>query len=76
MTKVVEHLFMCFFDFYVSCLMKCLYKSFAHLKIVLFVLLLNMERCLYILEVSPLSGMSFTNTFSQPVAYVIFKNLR
>ena len=44
-----------------SSLEKCLFRSFAHLKKI-FVLIYR--RCLYILEINPLSVASFANIFS------------
>ena len=68
MASDAEHLFICLWALCIFSVEKCLFKSFAHFLIGLFVFLeWSRVSSLYIWEIRPLSEVSLANMFSHKV---------
>ena len=66
-----EHLLMCLLATCLSSMDKHLFRSFSHFFVGFFVfLVLSCIRCLYILEINPLSVVSFSIILSHSEGYI------
>ena len=69
--REIEHILICLLAICLSSLKKSRFRSFTHFLIGLFVfLLLSCMNCLYILEINPLSVVSFAVVFPHSESYL------
>ena len=68
----IEHLYTCLLAISLSCLEKCLFKSFAHFLDCIVFSLLGCKRSLYILNTRTLSDIWFAVVFFHSVSYLYF----
>ena len=69
MASDAEHLFICLWALCMSSLEKCLFRSFAHYQLFVF-LVWSPLSSLYILEIEPLYEVLLANMFSHMVGFL------
>ena len=71
MASDIEHFFICLWSLCMSSLEKCLFRSFAHYQLFVF-LVWSPLSSLYILEIEPLYEVLLANMFSHMVGWFPF----